>query len=748
MKIKELRIDVFGGIRDKKIDFSDGLNLIVGENESGKSTTLLFIKFMLYGMPRKGHEDRERSVSREEHCARGSMTVSFEGEEYRIERSFTESGRGGSEKKSFYRLSDGVEAFGDRQPWEVLLGVPREVFESSALVGQMRTLIEEGKKGSDAIRNLLSSADESADLTKIEDKLDKIRVGYRHKSGKGGRLPTLSEEIHRAKTAYEKAVSDRVRLNELEEKSRHYHEEYEKVESRLEEANGVMTRLHQRGVLARFDTLRKRKGELRTLEQTRDALLEESLLTEYMPKSADAERLRVLADRLEEAEEARAGAEATMEELGAPPVDEDAASFGEELWKDGGAESVLLAADRLRGKKRGFCIFGWILALGSIAGIWFSLTEWEELSFLLGSVAALLVGAILIWRGFAARRCLKELAASYGARPSQLAEYLRFCENTYLQSRTYSEALAERRAALRLAESTVKKAEDRLLEELSKTLPDEELLVTAEEGRREADRLSAFLSELAVMDNKRTILCTQIGEEEQALSTYDEESLRREAREEETLPDPKRAEFEQRFLKEQREQLRRKMDSTDVERISLGATVQDPMPLADRLRILSAEYDRAEEYNEALELAIEALHEAGQTMSGSVTPILGKRAGEMMELLSGGRYSHLFAGGDFMPSLEEAGGRRVPTELLSGGTRDAAYLCLRLSLMLRIYEGELPPLMMDESLCQLDGVRMGRTLSLLGRLCENHFQCLLFTCHGREAEYCRETGIPFTEISF
>jgi uncharacterized protein YhaN len=170
------------------------------------------------------------------------------------------------------------------------------------------------------------------------------------------------------------------------------------------------------------------------------------------------------------------------------------------------------------------------------------------------------------------------------------------------------------------------------------------------------------------------------------------------------------------------------------------------MPLLDRTQALSAEYERAEDYFKALELAMEALKEAGQTMSGTVTPILGKRAGEMMELLSGGRYPHLFSGNDLRPSLENEKGRRVPTELLSGGTRDAAYLCLRLSLMLQIYEGELPPLMMDESLCQLDGVRMGRMLRLLGRLCENRFQCLLFTCHTREAEYCRKEKIPFSEI--
>ena len=55
MIIKELYIAEFGGIKDKKIEFGNEnmLNIIYGENESGKSTVFLFIKFMLYGLQRK-----------------------------------------------------------------------------------------------------------------------------------------------------------------------------------------------------------------------------------------------------------------------------------------------------------------------------------------------------------------------------------------------------------------------------------------------------------------------------------------------------------------------------------------------------------------------------------------------------------------------------------------------------------------------------------------------------------------------
>ena len=38
MKIKELRCDQFAGLQDRTFRFEDGLNLVIGDNETGKST--------------------------------------------------------------------------------------------------------------------------------------------------------------------------------------------------------------------------------------------------------------------------------------------------------------------------------------------------------------------------------------------------------------------------------------------------------------------------------------------------------------------------------------------------------------------------------------------------------------------------------------------------------------------------------------------------------------------------------------
>ena len=49
MKIDKVQINAFGKLQDKYIDFEDGINIVLGENESGKSSTLKFIASMFYG---------------------------------------------------------------------------------------------------------------------------------------------------------------------------------------------------------------------------------------------------------------------------------------------------------------------------------------------------------------------------------------------------------------------------------------------------------------------------------------------------------------------------------------------------------------------------------------------------------------------------------------------------------------------------------------------------------------------------
>ena len=51
MIIHELKIDGFGKHCNLNINFSENINILLGSNESGKSTVVSFVKALLYGMP-------------------------------------------------------------------------------------------------------------------------------------------------------------------------------------------------------------------------------------------------------------------------------------------------------------------------------------------------------------------------------------------------------------------------------------------------------------------------------------------------------------------------------------------------------------------------------------------------------------------------------------------------------------------------------------------------------------------------
>ena len=48
MKIKQLKIEGFGKLINQTYDFKE-LTIFIGNNETGKSTILAFIKYMLFG---------------------------------------------------------------------------------------------------------------------------------------------------------------------------------------------------------------------------------------------------------------------------------------------------------------------------------------------------------------------------------------------------------------------------------------------------------------------------------------------------------------------------------------------------------------------------------------------------------------------------------------------------------------------------------------------------------------------------
>lgn len=106
MTITKLRIGGFGKLQNVDIDLCNGINLIEGGNESGKSTVHSFVRAMLFGLEPKKRLEYSRYIPRDiPGNYQGSMDFEHNGHNYRIYRNFLK----GSQSCVFTDLDTGEE---------------------------------------------------------------------------------------------------------------------------------------------------------------------------------------------------------------------------------------------------------------------------------------------------------------------------------------------------------------------------------------------------------------------------------------------------------------------------------------------------------------------------------------------------------------------------------------------------------------------------------------------------------------
>ena len=141
MKIREINIKNFGKIADRTFTFSDGITIIYGENESGKSTIHTFIKSMLFGLERgRGRAANSDTFSQYEPWENPnyySGTLKFEsgGKIFCIHRNFDRYSR----SAKLYCQDDGEELSIENGDLEMLLDdMSESIFENTVSIGQLR----------------------------------------------------------------------------------------------------------------------------------------------------------------------------------------------------------------------------------------------------------------------------------------------------------------------------------------------------------------------------------------------------------------------------------------------------------------------------------------------------------------------------------------------------------------------------------------------------------------------------------
>lgn len=171
MKLLELHIDGFGKFHDRTISFHNGINVIYGKNEAGKSTLHTFIRGMLFGIERgRGRAAKNDTYSKFEPWENsgtyeGWLRLEKDGTVYRIERRFRK------DDKSLRVINEtkGVEEDPTKAFMEQLLGGLNETaYNNTISIGQLKSATEESMVGElkNYIANMNTTGNMALNITK------------------------------------------------------------------------------------------------------------------------------------------------------------------------------------------------------------------------------------------------------------------------------------------------------------------------------------------------------------------------------------------------------------------------------------------------------------------------------------------------------------------------------------------------------------------------------------------------------
>lgn len=163
----------------------------------------------------------------------------------------------------------------------------------------------------------------------------------------------------------------------------------------------------------------------------------------------------------------------------------------------------------------------------------------------------------------------------------------------------------------------------------------------------------------------------------------------------------------------------------------------------EELQGVNEEHKDWERKQKAIDMAAGKLAELSVQMQRSLGSNLNEKASEILEQITGGKYSKLLIDESLhMELLTE--GRKIPIDRVSRGTIEQIYFALRMAAVSVLHEEELP-LILDDTFAFYDESRLKHTLKWLSG---NKRQVLIFTCQRREREILEELRIPYHKIDF
>ncbi len=787
MRFTEINIKSFGKLRGVKISPIDGINIIFGENETGKSTIMAFILSMLYGVG-KG-EQRHRYEPWSGGKISGMIAFEHDGKAYALSRQFgvTKS----SDRTELWCTTSGekLDLPDKTEPGEYLLGINRETFVNSVFIGQAGAAISGANNEILAkLTNLAASGDETASKSEICSRLNEAAASLRSRRA-NAILPELEKKrmglleeraviVNRTAEAdnlrdsitsltqkrtrltnelkimqkQDAVLTDLRRLSELEdiirkkESCEQAKQKYEKLHNAmftdkggidsgfLEEAQGLLEGYNSQQVAIRLKQEQIEAVERKLEEADRTPLSKMRIVKRY---SKD------ISASLEDYEELRSRRTAVERELEEEPEKKAVNPIKQfSIYISAGALALIFIIIGFGGNTAFFVMAALVAAF--LFAYWyfskngFGLNHSPEENIELQNI-----NAEMRQINRSMRPVLDEMEVNNMEELDAELRSIDAAHNRINELQREKEALLEEVEALReeLAQ-ILNLLKEKLYPYKNVSSDVEAVKIISTLGKAQCDHAALE----ARYQAEEAAYIEALGEQAYELVFIEAEDLRKKL--------GKNADIDissfDKELEPNIEKWRTELEEVNTELVrketELGVMNSDPQQLnklTDEIKLVSSRIDRYEfEYN-AIEEAIDALNVAFESMQKDFGPIINFRASRIVESLTGERYGSVVVSEALVPSVAEPGGGSIRSvSNLSAGTVDQIYLALRLAISGILSEENLP-IMLDDAFAQYDDRRMTDALRYITEENKNGRlgQVILFTCHDRMIIAAKDCGI-------
>ncbi len=789
MKINSCNITSFGKFKNYKIDFLDGLNVIFGENEAGKSTVMAFIKMMFYGYSGKASDleknPRKKYMPWDSSLMGGSIDFTSGGKNYRLTREF--KGGNSTDKITLTDTDLGVDiklsAKGD--VGSEILGISDAAFERTLFIGSLgapeKNAAAEGEING-KLSNIASTGDEDISVELVKGRILKAKESLMSRSGKIGtydkrsaNTESLKAELAAARENEQKALELEEKIAEKEKEAAQVKAEGDRLFKIMKKADLFKKRANLTKYIEAFEAEEKLKKAL-TLsngefadkaysDKIRNGVTELELMRKNFVETESI--VNVLRGDVENLK----GEDATkLDHLRAQKSDIETKLTNSESDADRVRERITTLQIATSGKPETkpntlLIILGIILA--AVGGIAAAITFRSNIPLFYGEIGGAGIGLILFLLGFILKRKLsdggikEELVSAQGELDTLLTKIADLKSrldrtdseiNSCLIESGSKKALLEAKQGelYRMQESLLSKREEFISKKAAVSALCEPFGLFAEmsDALQIADDIARKNDTLKAAEVARNLAADSTN-----CQSYEEAKARlADLNSDETLRDitPEEAES----TKDRIRTITAESGRLREELTGLRHTLRDLVSSSRTVPVIEleikeneAELESQKAFCDAADIAMENLSESFADMRKSFGRVLQGETSKIFRGLTNGAYSSVDISKDLDIKVNRDNTLGAKEwQFLSSGTTDQAYLSLRIALS-KLIEGEENslPLILDDPLTQYDDTRAEAALSYLSDYGKSH-QIILFTCHSKIRDTAEKLGASIKQM--